>query len=806
MAVTNRSLREEKRAERKARRQIGESVGGELSALWRALAPWALLATAIVVAPAAWWLARINDVQVFSAICIALAGAVMLGVSLKLTRRRDLGRWHELFNVSAPVGVIAWTIAFGPDRYVLVGGAIFGITSAIIWNRRHTSSAMRELELAAGGYAGVQGNVPQRWQAFATEHMPQVAASKMTVFTNTPEVLHVGIDLGPGEVPDDLTDRTTLQKLTRFGGGILGGTTVAVGDYLDKVGVTILRVDPLKKPFAWNGPTAPGESIIEPIEGLGKYRDGLDLSLLLPHVAAKTEDGEDKAHSHMTVVGMSRSGKGSAGEQIDVCVATRKDSAIVLCDPVKADQQLGAIGQGAAYVLTNPSAIRAFLHRLVNVTIPRRAAYLGSPGHNLLGKVCKEWEPGCGLTWLLVHVYEAAALFNNPHMTQLSERAASVGIQLMYEVQIAKHDKVDTNLRSNAGDLLHFGVKDPDDAALVMPPELLDMGATPWAWGNRRGGMCYAALGHLSLNRQAIPARFGRPARDGSDIEGALAEYMHLVDPLDPITADSWGEPYQKFAAARAARADSAPRMHSFAGRSAPAYAGQAAARPATIAGAVLLDERPAPRVSVPPAAERYSAPVAPPGGDIEGDADPLGDDEPETGFDLDDPHEEDPPRADELQAEREQAAERVVGDLAVLMDSDEELREAADEVFAAMERHGGEESPPDPGMLPGRDMDFPEDPDEQHFRPIVHRDEAFDILLDVLRTKIGEGNTFRWADVYDELEHRARRGESWVRKCRKPLMGWGCIQETETFGVFEVIHTRRGDLDDYAESLDEAV
>lgn len=785
MVRTNRTLREERKAERKARRQLGE-VGGELSALWRALAPWVLVVTAIGIAPAAWWLARHYDVQGFTAFCIAVAGALMLYVSLHLTRRRDLGRWHELFNVTAPVGVIAYTVAYDPNKYVLIAAGVFGVASAIIWNRRHTSSAMRELERAAGGFGAAAGNVPVRWQQFTAEHMPQVKDSQMTVFANTPEVLHVGVELGEGELPEDLTDRTALQKLTRFGGGIMGGTTLAVGDYLDRVGITVLRVDPLKKPFPWAGPTAPGESIIEPIENLGKYRDGLDLSLLLPHVAAKTEDGEDKAHSHMTMVGMSRSGKGSAGEQIDVCVATRKDAAIVLCDPVKADQQLGAISEGAAYVLTSRSAIRAFLHRIVHVTISRRSAFLGDPRRNLLGKVCKEWEPGCGLTWILVHMYEAAALFNNPHMTQISEQAASVGIQLIPEVQIAKHNKLDTNLRSNCGDLLHFGVKDPDDAALVMPSELLDMGAAPWAWGNRQGGMCYAALGHLPLSRQVIPARFARPARDGSDIMAALAEYMHLVDPLDSITAESWGEPYERFAAARAAERDRAPRQYAFAGA-------------APLQGAVLLDDRPAPRVTIPAA----PLPPRPPTAERRSEPAPL--DEPDAGFDLGDPYDDETePGPEEEQAEREQVAEAVVGDLAITLSESPEAQPVLDEAIAELERHGVEAEVDDGGMLPGRDMDFPADPDEAHFQPIVHRDEALDILLDVLHTKIGEGNRFRWSDLYDELERRARRGESWVRKCRPILLGWGCIQETDTFGVFEVIHTSRGDLDDYPESPDE--
>lgn len=766
--ITNRTLRESKKTERNLRRQLGD-VGAEITLRWRALAPWMLLVTAIGGANVAHWLAAWGDVETFSAVCITLAGVAMLATSVHLTKRRlRLGRVHEWFNVSAPVAVIAYTVEWGPNKYVLIGAGIFGAASAIIWNRRHTSTALRELEQMANGNDA--GGIPQRWRAFTAEHMPTLADSSMVVMKDTPEEFVAGIDLGDAGVPSDVGP--ILERFTRFAGGIAGGAALIPGEYLDKVAIRVMRKDPLKKPFPWQGPSAPGESIVEPIEGLGRYRDGADLALILPHVAAKSLDEDDKPQSHMMMIGMSRAGKGEAGEEIDTCVATRRDAIVVLCDPVKADQQLGAISQGADYVLDTPSKIRAFFHRLVNGTIPARSAYLGNPTRNLLRKVCKEWEPGCGLSWVLVHVYEAAALYNNQDLTKLTERAAGVGIQIIIEAQKGIHDRVDVNARSNAADLILFGTFDFDDASLVLPAELVDLGVNPSVWKNKQAGMCYVVLSHLPLARQAMPARFARKNPDGSDITAALNEYMHLAQPCDPITAATWGEPYEKYRAEVDAKR----------GR-----------RTKQFAGAVLLDntpERGPARIELPaaPVAQARRAYAVPA----------------DEGFDLGEDDEAEPTPDDEY-AEVVESAEKIVGDMVNTLGDDPEAQDVLDLAYDGLEAYGRDGDQPNGLPVPRPDdFEFPDDPDEAAFEVIPNRDEALDVLLDVLRVDVGEGNRFKPSHLYDALDRRAKRSDSWVRRCMKILTGWGCIQESEEYGVYEVVHTQRGDLDGYRESPEE--
>jgi hypothetical protein len=227
------------------------------------------------------------------------------------------------------------------------------------------------------------------------------------------------------------------------------------------------------------------------------------------------------------------------------------------------------------------------------------------------------------------------------------------------------------------------------------------------------------------------------------------------------------------------------------------------------VRGAVVLDERspapgpvddlraaaPAAPVDVPPAAARRTAPADPhePG--------PL----PETGFDLDDDEDEDPPGPEEEREQLTRVAEQVVGDIAAELEGHPEARAVLNTAVDALEEWGSDEEPHLPEGERFDDIDFPDDPDEAHFRVIVDRSEAIDILLDELR-QIGEGERFQPKDLYDALKRRALKSDSWVRKSMPLLRKWGCIAEAERFGEYEIIHTRRGDLTDYTESPDGAL
>lgn len=755
--LTNRSLR----AARKAERMAGAGLAvaePDLSALLRALAPWLIMAGTFIAAPLARWFAEAKQVTTLAGWCFAASTVVLTGLSLHLTReRKPLGRLHEAVNTAAPLSLVTYTIGYGITIQVMLPAAVLGLTTCILWNRRHVRHSMGEVAVQHGGGRS-------EWEAFTREHLPQLHGSRLQVLRDDSEEFVAGLKLGEAGLPSDVGG--VLDRLTRYAGGMRGGADLITGDFLDKVLVHVMRKDPLRTPFDWQGPSAPGESIAEPIEGLGRYRNKRDLTMLLPHRVFP--GGEVKVQAHMLSFGMSRAGKDAAGETIDVNVATRRDAAVVFCDPVKADQSTGPIGEGAVYILDSPAKIKAFFHRLVHKTIPDRAAYLGNPSRNRLGKICREWEPGCGLTWILVHVVEAAALYNNEAMTQITERAASVGIMLHLALQKGIHDRLDTNARSNTGAGLAFGCYNEDDAALVLASELLELGVNPGAWKNNHPGMCYYQAPGIALAQQTVPARFGRHADDGSTVIAALREYMHLAEPLDPITAASWGEPFAKYRAERAAGQ----------GRSSQhAVAGAASLdRRVVQARAEVIAQEPAPRPHAPLVVTSESAAAG------------------------DEPGDDDDPTPEEVQAQRELAAEDVITEMINLMGDDPDARHVVDGAIDALAAplEEGDEAPF--VRNDAADVEFPRDPDlpPPSKPPIASKDEAIDVLLDIV-DGIGTGNECGPKDLYSGVEDRAGKGESWVRSTLPLLLAWGCLEATG-HGRYAIIHTRRGDREYYGQ------
>lgn len=775
-----------RKAGRAAMRQMQQRQGKEqdLSAAWRTAAPWVLMVATLVAAPLLRLGALALDATVLGACLFFVSTVVLGGLSWHITRdRRWLGRTHDLVNTVAPMLLITLTIGFGVRTEIMLPGFVLGVTTALLWNKRHTKHAV---EAAAAG-AGSRSATAAEWEEFTAEHLPQLRGSRLDVLRDDDEQFVAGVKLDEAQVPEDVGN--VLQRINRWAGGLRNGTDLIIGDRDDRVLLQVSRKDPLREPFSWKGPNAPGESIMEPIEGLGKYRNGVDLAMLLPHVELKNGP---KVVAHMMSVGMTRAGKSAAGEAIDVNICTRRDSAVIFCDAVKADQSVGAIREGAVYILDSAPKIKSFLMRLVTVVIPARTSYLGDPTKNLLGKVCREWEPGCGLTFLEVHVAEGASLYGVEALTQASERAASAGIMLHIEVQRAVHDRIDTNYRSNNSAGLCFGVKDEKDAALALSSELLDLGVNPGAWKNKHPGMCIYEAPGIPDQLLTVPARFGRHAQDGSDIVAALREYMHLAGPLDPITAAALGKPFAEYRAAVDQRLGRRPVQYSFA--PAPTTATTpppTLSRPVTtvLQGSAELPQVPAlavdPQVTNSPDAQmntnRYYNDQTPAPTRTHGYAHVPDQQGPED-EDLQLTHQQ-----------REEAGQDVLAQMESMLGDSADADEAMEGARAGLADPLDDDDAPFV-RNPAADIGFPPDPDDlDEARPApTSRDEAIDILLAVLADQIGEGQEFAPKDLYDAAKKKAGKTDSWVRMTLQTLLAWGCIESSEGRGKYMVVSARR--------------
>ncbi|MFC7593604.1 hypothetical protein ACFQYP_65265 [Nonomuraea antimicrobica] len=684
-----------------------------------------------------------------------LFGGSAVALSLlrwKLSHQRNWWRKAlEVADVATPLTMIMLVVGFGYHVEVMLTFVAVGITLAIAHNMRHARhSEAGELATTSGPAGGGKDRAAE-WRAWTAANLPSAHGSQLTVLEDSRERLTAGVELLPGQVPEDITE--DLPRIESWAGGIREGATAIVGGFQDKLLLMIPRKDALERPIPWPGPSGPGENIIEPIR-VGLYRDGSPLTMVLPHSKI---DGKPKVVAHLLTAGEPGAGKTEAGQVSDFSIACRAESVLILCDSVKADQSLHGFDQAAAYVASTTTMIRWLLNRLVSHTIPARAAYLGNPSRNLLGKHLANWVPGCGLKFVSIHFAEAGALVGVDAVTTIVERCRSVGIWIDFEVQRASHTKVDTDARAMFGAGQSFGVKDEVDARMVLSDRLVDLGADPSAWGTDNPGYVYMEGPWVPKARRVMPARYDNIGE--ADLTAAFAEFRHLFQDLDPITAESLGKPYADFLAARVAARDAAPRQHSFnPAAHSPAHgpAGVAAGatsptRPTLDGTAMLIPSQP----------------------------------------DHHDPDELTPEEENQMKRE---AADELAASFAEMVDRDDdadlafetaaELRAATDDVKLGT---AGDLAMPETFVRDeSADIEFPGQLPEG---PKMSKTEAVKVLVEIL-AEVGVGNEFAPKDLYQAVEERTGHSATWVRQTLPLMTSQGYIDATAARGRYVVLET----------------
>lgn len=307
-----------------------------------------------------------------------------------------------------------------------------------------------------------------------------------------------------------------------------GSVSVAIDeDRADHAQVTVTDPRLMKNPIAWPGPSRPGASIGEPLR-IGVYQDGDEaLYTLLEH--------------HLMTMGMSGSGKSFGGLWGLLAEAiTRADVAVWVADMTKRTQTAGALAPALDWFATTKKDVMAMLDA-VQAIIGPRTDYLAK-------KRLKGWEPGCGLTFLIVNLEEASDIFAAMSDKQLEKfistmRAArSAGIYLNASLQRAIWTQIDTTARSQFAGSMCFGVQNDKDAAFGLPDYVLDAGATPERWQANRPGMCYLSAPGVPEEKMAIPIRTYL-IEDAAMREHAAA-HPASGRPLDEVTVRAAGQVY----------------------------------------------------------------------------------------------------------------------------------------------------------------------------------------------------------------------------------------------------------------------
>ncbi|MFJ9635020.1 plasmid transfer protein TraB [Streptomyces sp. NPDC101175] len=428
-----------------------------------------------------------------------------------------------------------------PDLY-LMGGA----TLALTWNIRQL---MRSSGAETSGSDSDKGLLEK----------VGLARTKLKDVKVEPNRVTVPYELPAGELTNDDVSKAMPRIASALDVPVTAIRHQADPGSARKGQFVIVPEDMLKTPTVWPGPFAPGESVAAALR-IGVYDDGSDL--VLPLLDA----------IHVLIMGMTGSGKTEGALDVLLELLTRKDVVVWLADAAKAGQDfqplLGAIDWAA---LDTPSA--GAMVAAVQAVIPVRTAWLRDHGY-------RAWEPaaaqrqtnpahscaasgacGCpGIQYLVAWMEEAAKLLRDlgdDVFTGIAQEARSAGVSLVVSMQRASGYQLSTDTRASLPAAMCFGVRG-DDAGFALPDEVLDAGANPAAWGNKRKGYVYVVSAGIDEDLHANPARtfWTGPSGEYERIAALVVDrFAGVRAEIDSVTADASARVAGELFTNRAARA-----------------------------------------------------------------------------------------------------------------------------------------------------------------------------------------------------------------------------------------------------------
>ncbi|MFD8300696.1 MULTISPECIES: plasmid transfer protein TraB [Streptomyces] len=455
-------------------------------------------------------------------------------------------RLHSAISVAAGSAWITSAALSGPfagplpDLY-LMGGA----TLALSWNIRQV---MRSASGETAGSDSDKGLLEKVGLARTKLKNVQVEPNRVTV---------------PYELPaGELTHDDATKAIPRIASALDVPTTAirhqADPDSARKGRFVIVPEDMLKTPTVWPGPFAAGESIAAPLR-IGVYDDGTDL--VLPLLDA----------IHLLVMGMTGSGKTEGAVDVLFELLTRRDVVVWLSDAAKAGQDFQPLIPALDWAALDTASAAAMVTAVQGV-IPARTAWLRDHSY-------RAWEPaaarpqtdpqhscaasgscGCpGMPYLVAWFEEAAKLLRelgDDTFTGIAQEARSAGVSLVVSMQRASGYQLSTDTRASLPAAMCFGVRG-DDAGFALPEEVLDAGANPAAWGNKRKGYVYLVSAGVEEDLYANPARTFWTGPSG-EYERAARWIVEHFEPvraaLDPVTEQAASRAAGKLFTARRAR------------------------------------------------------------------------------------------------------------------------------------------------------------------------------------------------------------------------------------------------------------
>ncbi|MCC9740401.1 plasmid transfer protein TraB [Streptomyces sp. MNU89] len=310
--------------------------------------------------------------------------------------------------------------------------------------------------------------------------------------------------------------------------------------------LVIVPEDMLAEAAYWEGPSNLGGSIADPLV-IGRYDDGSPMFLWLPGDPDASRNG-----THVLIAGGTGSGKGETALNLQTEILSRRDVLLWLSDP-KMFQDFRPLLPGIDWAAEGGTPTEVMVEA-IQAVIPARTRWLGQhhyrqwipaaaqvqndPQHTCRtdGRAC-----GCvGMPYLVAWMEEAASTLRNlgdDAFTGIAQEARSAGVSLIVSLQRPSYDQMSTSTRASLPSVIALGC-DPRDESFSLPDTVLDAGAHPGAWGNRRPGYCYLVTPGIDETRYASPGRtwgFGPDAVSRMEVLADWAQRNGAT--ADPVTA-----------------------------------------------------------------------------------------------------------------------------------------------------------------------------------------------------------------------------------------------------------------------------
>ncbi|WP_031027755.1 plasmid transfer protein TraB [Streptomyces sp. NRRL WC-3725] len=459
---------------------------------------------------------------------VALTGATWwAGKSTSQQRRL-----HSAITVAAGSAWVTAACLAGPttgplDDLFLMGGPVV----ALSWNVR---MVLRRNDADPQG-SGDKGLLEKVGLARAQIGQAKVEPNRVTA----------PLALEPGEQTNDDVSKALARIASALDLPISAVRYHPSPDSSRRGELVIVPEDMLAQPAEYEGPSNLGGSIAQPLV-IGRYDDGSPLVIWLPG------DPEAKRNStHVLIAGGTGSGKGETALNLMTEILSRRDVLLWVSDP-KAFQDFAPLRPGMDWSAEGGADTEVMVEA-VKAVIPARTRWLGAHGY-------RQWVPaaaeaqtdpahscqtgracGCaGMPFLVPWFEEAANTLRNlgdDAFTGIAQEARSAGVSLIVSLQRPSYDQMSTSTRASLPSVIALGC-DPRDEGFSLPEAVIDAGAHPGAWGNRRPGYCYVVSPGIPEDRYPSPGRtFAFPARAVPLMEQLAAWALREGASADPVTA-----------------------------------------------------------------------------------------------------------------------------------------------------------------------------------------------------------------------------------------------------------------------------